>query len=161
MKAVIVELDQLVSHIRADFGKQKNIDEPWSINMFTSTDDAGTSTTGVNGHFSYSQVLLDCLLRMKSDQSDRDELISCCSTEYEGNACQSDHIREFEENYSSSKALWWYTRNTFFHKMLNAALRTQNIHLIFLFCLFIADIRRQLQYNSIKPNAPCESIEVN
>ena len=146
MKAVIVELDQLVSHIRADYETQTNVDEPWSINMFTtSTDGLGTSTTGVNGHFIYSQVLLDCLLRMKSGRSDIDELISCCLTEYGGNTCESDYIREFEKEYSPSKPLWWYTRNSFFYKTLNAALRTQNIHLIFLFRSFIADIHHQLQ----------------
>jgi hypothetical protein len=56
-----------------------------------------------------------------------------------------DNLREFENEYTSNKALRWYTKDTFFYKTLNAALRKQNIHMIFLFREFISDIHRQLQ----------------
>jgi tetratricopeptide (TPR) repeat protein len=61
-----------------------------------------------------------------------------------------NNLREFKEKYLSDNVLRWYTRDTFFYKTLNAALRTQNIHMIFLFRNFISDIQRQLQYNQIK-----------
>ncbi len=53
------------------------------------------------------------------------------------------NIYEFENNYSSEKALWWYTRESFFYKTLNKALRTQNIHLR----SYINDIYDQLEKN--------------
>ncbi len=46
--------------------------------------------------------------------------------------------------------LCWYTKETFFYKTLNAALRTQDIHMIFLFREFISNIRRQLQCDQVK-----------
>ncbi len=46
--------------------------------------------------------------------------------------------------------LWWYTRQSFFYKTLNAALRTQDIHMIFLFREFISDIQHHLKCNQVK-----------
>jgi tetratricopeptide (TPR) repeat protein len=123
------------------------VEEPLSINIFTTEAGANKSTTGVNGQFVFSQVLIDCLLRLKSTERDTNELIDCCTSQYEGNQSELNNLREFQEYYSPDKALWWYTRESFFYKTLNAALRTQNIHMIFLFRAFIADIYRQLQSN--------------
>ena len=56
-------------------------------------------------------------------------------------------VHEFENEYSSDKALWWYTRDSFLYKMLNKALRVQNIDLLFLFRFVIGDIYQQLKQN--------------
>ncbi|CAF4097165.1 unnamed protein product [Adineta steineri] len=102
--------------------------------------------------FVFSQVLIDCLLRLKSTEIDKNELINCCQNEYEGNSWQLNNLHEFEKDYTPDKVVWWYTRESFFYKTLNAALRTQNIHMIFLFRTFIYDIYRQLQkYQSKHP----------
>jgi tetratricopeptide (TPR) repeat protein len=55
------------------------------------------------------------------------------------------YLREFQKEYLPNKVLWWYSRESFFYKTLNAALRTQNIHMIFLFRSFIFDIHQQLK----------------
>jgi hypothetical protein len=52
VKAVVTELDKLVSRIRTDHKIQQVIEQPLSINIFTS----GNSTGGVNGKFVFSQV---------------------------------------------------------------------------------------------------------
>ncbi|CAF2096809.1 unnamed protein product [Rotaria magnacalcarata] len=145
VKGVVVELDELVSRIKTDHKIQKKVEEPLSINIFTASADSGTSTMGVNGEFVFSQVLIDCLLRLKSTQVDTKELINHCKNEYEGNQIELSNIREFQQDYSPKKVLQWYTRESFFYKTLNAALRTQNIHLIFLFRSFISDLRQRLQ----------------
>ncbi len=105
----------------------------------------------VNGQFVFSQVLFDCLLRLKYNETDRAELISCCKCEHEGNHIELQNIREFVKDYTADKALRWYTKDTFFYKSLNAALRKQNIHMTFLFRGFISDIQEQLRkYQSNK-----------
>ncbi|CAF1424083.1 unnamed protein product [Rotaria sordida] len=147
VKSVIVDLDELIFRITEDHKIQKKVEEPLSINVFTTNSDEGKSTTGLNGQFVFSQVLIDCLVRLKSTQTDKTELINLCKTEYAGNHSELNNLREFEEEYSSNKVLWWYTKDSFFYKTLNAALRTQNIHMIFLFREFISDIHRQLQYD--------------
>ncbi|CAF1065697.1 unnamed protein product [Adineta steineri] len=151
IKSVVVDLDELVSQLTTDHKIQKKVEEPLSINILTTNVDAGKSTTGVNGQFVYSQILIDCLLRLRSNEIDKNELINLYKNEYEGNYTELNNLHEFQEDYSSDKVLWWYTKETFFYKTLNAALRTQSIHIIFLFRSLIYDIYHQLQkYQSKK-----------
>ncbi|CAF3916454.1 unnamed protein product [Rotaria sp. Silwood1] len=150
VKAVVVELDELIARIKADHKIQKMVEEPLSINIFTTSTGVGKSTMGINGQFVFSQVLIDCLLRLKSNQTDTKELIDRCKQQYEDNSVELSNLREFQKDYSPDKVLWWYTRESFFYKTLNAVLRTENIHMIFLFRGFISDIQRQLKYHQAK-----------
>ncbi|CAF3876545.1 unnamed protein product [Rotaria sp. Silwood1] len=126
------------------------MEEPLWINILFATSDTGKSTTGINGQFVFSQLLIDCLLRLQSNEMDKKELISYCEKEYENNRTELANLREFEKNYSPDKALWWYTCDSFFYKTLNAALRKQNFHMIFLYRSFISDMHRQLQHYQSK-----------
>ncbi|CAF1206923.1 unnamed protein product [Didymodactylos carnosus] len=40
-------------------------------------------------------------------------------------------IHEFEIRYKPKHAVWWYTRDTFFYRLLNRGLRQRNIELVF------------------------------
>ncbi|CAF1225644.1 unnamed protein product [Adineta steineri] len=154
IKSVVVDLDELVSKITVDHNIQKKIEEPLSIYTFTTNVDAGKSilTTGVNIQFIFSQILVDCLLRLKSTKIDRNELVNLWENEYAGNQTELNNLHEFQQEYSPDEVLRWYTKETFFYKTLNAALRTQNIHMIFLFRSFIYDMYCQLQkYQSKHP----------
>ncbi|CAF3311750.1 unnamed protein product, partial [Rotaria sp. Silwood2] len=122
VKAVVVELNELISRINDDHKIQKLVEEPLSINIFITGTDAGTSTTGVNGQFVFSQVLIDCLLRLKYTSTDKKELIRFCQQKYEGNSTELSNLREFNQDYSPNQVLWWYTRESFFYKTLNAVL---------------------------------------
>ncbi|CAF4207884.1 unnamed protein product, partial [Adineta steineri] len=105
VKSVVVNLDELVSQITTDHKSQKKVEEPLSINIFTTNVDAGKSTTGVNGQFVFSQILVDCLLQLKSTDIDKNELINLCENEYEGNYTELNNLREFQQNYSPDKVL--------------------------------------------------------
>ena len=124
--------------------------EPISFNTFNANSDTGKSTTGLNGDFLNSRLLIDCLLRMNANETDKDELIDLLRQQYEGNDNQLNIVEEFRRCYSRDKALWWYTRESFFYRILNKALRTQNIELLFLLRSFIFDIGQQLQYHQSK-----------
>ncbi|CAF1482233.1 unnamed protein product, partial [Rotaria sp. Silwood1] len=123
VQAVITELDEVVSRITADHKIQKLVEEPLSINIFN-----GQSIADVNGKFVFSQ-----------------ELIKRCKKAYDGNNIELKNIREFKKKYSSEKSLRWYSRESFFYKTLNAVLRNEDIHMMFLFREFIADIQNQLK----------------
>ena len=140
----------MIDQIQINHRVQKKVEEPLSINIYTTSTGKGKSTTGVNGQFVFSQVLIDCVLRLKSTQTDINELIDYCKNQYVGNRMELTKLQEFQQDYSPGKALWWYTRESFFYKTLNAALRTQNIHIIYLFRGFISDIHRQLQKEQSK-----------
>ncbi|CAF1925305.1 unnamed protein product [Rotaria magnacalcarata] len=144
------ELDELISQINEDHISRKKMEKLLWINVFTTTTDAGKSTTGVNGQFLFSQLVINCLLRLKPNEMDKNELISCFEKEYRGNQLELDHLRKFQKNYSPDKVLWWYTRESFFYRTLNASLYKQNIHMMFLYRSFINDIYHQLQHYQSK-----------
>ncbi|CAF2515471.1 unnamed protein product [Rotaria sp. Silwood2] len=123
------------------------------VSIFNGTDTAHEqTTTELNGQFLHSQLLIDCLVRMKSIATDKNELVSLCKEQYKKHTAELKNVHEFEQHYSSDEALRWYTRPSFAYRVLNKALRTQNIELLFLFRFFIHDIERQLeQHRSLSP----------
>lgn len=121
---------------------KKEVAETLPINIFNTEHEQ--STTGLNGQFIHFQLLIDCLLRMKSTKIERNDLIKLCKTQYQNNARELSIIDEFDQTYSSSDAIWWYTRQSFVYRLLNKALRVQNIQLIYLFRFFIRDLYKQL-----------------
>ena len=142
MKAVVAELSELISQIEADCKAVEGIGkDSLAINYFNTKE----QSTSMNGQFIFSQVLIDCLLQLKSTEADTNELIQHCKEKYKGNVVELQNIDKFQKEYSPKKALWWYTIESFFYKTLNAALRTQDIHLMFLFRSYISDIHRQLK----------------
>ncbi|CAF4959412.1 unnamed protein product, partial [Rotaria sp. Silwood1] len=106
VKAVVVELDELISRIKAEHKIQKMVEEPLSINIFTTSAGAGKSTTGLNGQFVFSQLLIDCLLRLKYTEEDKKELIRICKQQYEGNSDELSNLLEFLQDYSPNNVLW-------------------------------------------------------
>jgi tetratricopeptide (TPR) repeat protein len=145
VKGINVALDQLISQINKDQKSRWKMEEPLSIYMFTAIGEVGRSTTEINGEFVFFQLLIDCLLRLNSNEIDKNELISCFEREYRDNNIELGRLREFQNDYSPEKVLWWYTRDSFFYKTLNTALRKQNIEMIILYRSYIADMHRQLQ----------------
>jgi tetratricopeptide (TPR) repeat protein len=117
------------------------------MNIFTANKSPDQSTTGLNGHFVHSLLLIDVLLRMQPVETDKQELIKLCKKTYKDNKTELNILREFQEAYSPKKALRWYTRQSFLYKMLNKALRVQNIDVLFLFRFFIRDIHQELERN--------------
>ncbi|CAF3550270.1 unnamed protein product [Rotaria sp. Silwood1] len=149
VRGLAVQLNELISLIRSDQAKQpynKN-DEPFTFTSFNPKLDKEKLTVGLNGQFLHSQLLIDCLLQIKSTTSDIDELISICKQAYEKDKEQLALILKFKNEYLSDQALQWYTRDSFVYRMLNKALREQDIHLIFLFRFLISDLQKLLKKN--------------
>ena len=145
IKSVIVELKDLLYVIKQDQNSRVKSEEPLSINIFkTGTNKADQSTTELNGNFIHSLLLID-VQRMKSIESDKQQLIQLCKKEYRTNNMELILVREFEKYYRADKALWWYTRDSFLYRVLNKALRIQNIDLLFLLRFVIRDIYQQLK----------------
>ncbi|CAF3917256.1 unnamed protein product [Adineta steineri] len=94
IKGIVVEYDELVAKIQANYMIEKKIEEPLSI------------LNVKNNEFLFFQVLIDCLLRMKLKQSDNDELISRLKNKFKGNPAELNNIFEFQMKYSADKVLW-------------------------------------------------------
>jgi tetratricopeptide (TPR) repeat protein len=138
----------MIHQIKSDQNQRQysKIDESLSINIFNSNENgAGQSTSDLNGQFLHSQILIDCLIRIKSNSTDEKQLITLCKQQYQGNHSELKIVQEFEKDYSSERALWWYTRQSFLYRVTNKALRVQNIDLLYLLRFFIRDIEQQLE----------------
>jgi tetratricopeptide (TPR) repeat protein len=146
VKAVVIDLKELIARIQFDHEKrqQGRIYEALPISIFDPKIVHEKLTTDLQGNLVHSQLLINSLLRMRANVNDKNELISISKKIYKNNMTELNTIREFEQTYSPDLAIWWYTRDTFLSRLLNKALRTQNIDVLFLFQFFIVDIRRQL-----------------
>ncbi|CAF4627080.1 unnamed protein product, partial [Rotaria sp. Silwood2] len=149
VKGTSVTLDTLVMEILSH-QYRNNIDEVLPFSVFNSNN-SEQSTTELNGQFINSQLLINCLLSLKSTSEEFDELITLVRNEYKNNRPVLELIREFEQEYTRERAIWWYTRDSFLYRMLNKALRVQNIDLLYLLRFIIQDLCQQLdeyQYSS-------------
>ncbi|CAF4790259.1 unnamed protein product [Rotaria sp. Silwood1] len=143
------KLNELANLIQLDCKKRSRYecDESLSINIFSSNIDQEVSTVELSGQFIHSQLLIDCLLRMKSTETEIEDFVNFCKSrkEYQGNEEHLRRVQQFQNEYSSEKSLLWYTKNSFVYRMLNKALRIQNVDVLFLFRFLIRDLAQQLK----------------
>ena len=86
--------------------------------------------------FMWFQLLIEILLRMDQIDIAKKEMIDECLSQYEDDPIERTTIEDFRNSYDRTKAIWWYTRNCFLYRLLNKALRTENIDMIFKFRFF-------------------------
>lgn len=118
-----------------------------TIKPLKAEDEPSLSTAKLDDSCIHFQILMDTLLRIRSNEEDINELLSLCKKEYKGNKSQLGILREFQHNYSANAAVEWYMYRPFLQKILNRALHIENIDLLYLFRPFIRDICHQLRYN--------------
>ena len=147
MRGVFTGLNDLAKQFQSDLRKrtESKVDEPLPVKFSRSNNMNDKSTMELNGEFVYNQLLVDCLVRMKSTANDKSELANFCTKIYQNDPSELKTIKEFEQNYVPHRAIWWYTRDSCFYRLLNKALRVQNIDLLFLFRFLIRDMDNQLR----------------
>ncbi|UJR24042.1 hypothetical protein I4U23_027007 [Adineta vaga] len=96
-------------------------------------------------HSIWSDILLQGLLRMPVPPTDvYAEMIKEARFFYRKNSSQLAQIEQFEKNYRPGDAIRWYSRDSFVYRLVNKALRTQNLAILFKFRFFIRDVYEQL-----------------
>ncbi|CAF1573617.1 unnamed protein product [Rotaria sp. Silwood1] len=149
IKSIKSDLDELIIQIKIDHIKQKKLEEPLTINIFDTNQPLDRLTSNTNTEFLYSQLLIHFLLHIKLTNEqiieNKKELIDLCKTVYNDNLNQLKILHEFEHNYLSSNALWWYTYDSFLYQLLNKSLNIINIDLLYLLQFYIHDLIRQLE----------------
>jgi tetratricopeptide (TPR) repeat protein len=140
------EIDKLIDRIRSDARRRTYWMEPLGFDTFQidGSDEEDNTSTEIDGGFLHSQLLLESLLTMSSSSNEKTSAITYFRTEYADNACVLEKINEFESTYSADRALFWYTQDSFFYRVLNKAFRIQNIDALYSMRVFIRDIRHQL-----------------
>ena len=71
-------------------------------------------------------------------------MIRVCRDYYRDNDKEIQSIDQFEKFYTSKTCIQWYTRESFVYKMINKALRTEDIQQLYTFRFFISDLSSAL-----------------
>ncbi|CAF0898778.1 unnamed protein product [Adineta steineri] len=90
--------------------------------------------------FLLHQMLIYVLKQMSQDQQSKQQMLDMCRDYYKNNKKELKKIEEFQQTYTRDKAIEWYTDECFLYKLLNKALRTEDIELLFTFRFFIIDL---------------------
>ena len=107
---------------------------------------AGRDLTKESVPFLFFQLVKYVILKYPSeDQAAKQEMLQVCGDYYRGNAKQLKLIDEFEKTYQSKHAINWYTKESFIYKLINKALRTEDIEQLHIFRFFIIDLCQSLK----------------
>ncbi|CAM4895674.1 unnamed protein product [Rotaria socialis] len=142
VNGVFVSRSKLVSQISKDQQSRAKLEEGASISIITA---GSQSLEARNAIFMWFQLFIEVLLRMHHKSNDRKELLDICKKSYRGNQQEMEIIDEFEKNYKAENAVWWYTRESCFYRMMNKALRVQDFDMLFSFRFFITDIAKRIK----------------
>ena len=144
VNAVITQLDQLISRIKIDQTNVLSLDEKQVPSFFVVVGGTEQLKTYCTPQFAYSQLLSNVLLQMKPNETDANDSILLCKNNNKDFETKLKIIDEFQQNYSSNKALRWFSSCSVIYKVLDGALKTQDINTIFLFRYFINDLHQQI-----------------
>jgi hypothetical protein len=95
--------------------------------------------------FMWFHLLKELLIRLPvvTDHS-KEEMIRNCQSYYRHNHAELAKIEEFKKTYDRKNAIQWYTKDSFIYRMVNKALRTENIKTLYFLRSFIYDLHHQL-----------------
>ncbi|CAF1384583.1 unnamed protein product [Rotaria sordida] len=98
-----------------------------------------------SAEFLWFQLFHYVIARLPRNQQSKQQMIQICKAYYRGNTKEMKSIQEFEQNYRSEDAICWYSKESFLYKLINKALRTEDIDLLYKFRFFIGDLSETLQ----------------
>jgi len=113
----------MVQAIETDHNTQIN---PFGINIFKQS-----THSQLNSEFLWFQRILGVLLDNDDREKAKKNLIDAYKRYFDGNRRKEEKIQIFENTYRSENALQWYSQECFFFEVLNKALRTQDIDVLF------------------------------
>ncbi|UJR18575.1 hypothetical protein I4U23_005482 [Adineta vaga] len=136
------ELINNIKQARFELGKQAA-----AFSVYNQAEKATRDLTRETGSFLFFQLFKTALLSMIKTEQAKTTMISKCRDYYRGNEAELATIAEFEETYVSSEAIPWYTRESFVYKLINKALRTEDVDALYHFRYYIVDLCVELDKN--------------
>ena len=73
------------------------------------------------------------------------QMLGECRSFYGGNRSELGRIDDFEKTYKAVNAIQWYTKSSFLYKIINRALRTEDILALYTFRYFMTDLSASLE----------------
>ncbi|CAF1634338.1 unnamed protein product, partial [Didymodactylos carnosus] len=77
-----------------------------------------------NSLFIFQQLIVEVLVTKCNTHTNesKQDLLNHCRLYYKHDLCELKKIDDFEENYRSTKAIRWYTRDSFLYRLINKSL---------------------------------------
>ncbi|CAF3848626.1 unnamed protein product, partial [Rotaria sp. Silwood1] len=154
VSGVFVERAKFIAQISKDQIDRTKVEDGASVSVITA---GSQSLQARNAIFMWFQLFIEVLLRMHHKSNDRKELLDICKKSYKGNQQEMKIIDEFEKNYKAENAIWWYTKESCFYRMMNKALRVQDFDMLFAFRFLITDIAKQIKSEYEKFVRTCDN----
>ncbi|CAF0823147.1 unnamed protein product [Adineta ricciae] len=124
-------------------GKQMDI-----FSLYTQNQKAARNLTKESASFIWHQLLKSILQKMPSgEHSAKREMLDKCRLYYRGNKKELRNIEKFDKTYSKREAIKWYTKDSFIFKLINKALRTEDVEALYTFRFYLIDLCSQLEDN--------------
>ncbi|UJR19165.1 hypothetical protein I4U23_022295 [Adineta vaga] len=136
---------ELIGEVLSDYNEEPHETNDGSSSIFIFN---GHSTNELNGAFIHSQVLINCLIRLKPNE--KDEFISFCKKYFTKDEKTVTNLAACLKNYSKKIALECYIMNNGLFDVLNKALRNKEIDLLYHLRFFLRDIAEELQGKQCK-----------
>ncbi|CAF3803605.1 unnamed protein product [Adineta steineri] len=111
-----------------------------SFSLFDQKQKSMKDLSQESASFLLHQMLIYVLKQMLQDEQSKQQMLDMCRNYYKQNKKELKKIEEFQQTYTRDKAIEWYTDECFLYKLLNKALRTEDIELLFNFRFFIIDL---------------------
>ena len=135
---VFNKIDQLCKKLKQDAELLDRTTIPISI---TTSD-----LSHIEPSFMYTQLIKEILLEMDYDDKAMGELITTCRQAYQDSKEDLRIIDDFQRDYARHSPIWWYTRECFTYRMLNQALRNQDVDILIKMGFFLRDLHRQIKH---------------
>jgi tetratricopeptide (TPR) repeat protein len=135
---IFTDQDSLLKSVR----EKMNIIEKQTLafSLFDQKQKSLKDLSKESASFLLHQMLIYVLRQMTQDEQSKREMLNMCRDYYQNNKHELKKIQEFEESYNREKAIEWYTDECFLYKLLNKALRTEDIELLYTFRFYIIDL---------------------
>ncbi|UJR33433.1 hypothetical protein I4U23_020878 [Adineta vaga] len=98
-----------------------------------------------SGEFLWYQLFKDLIVRLPGNLQAKQEMIDTCRHYYRGNSNEQKLIDEFEQDYQPEHAIKWYSKQSFVYKLVNKALRSEDIDQLHTLRIFVSDLSKSLE----------------
>lgn len=106
--------------------------------------------TKESASFLWFQLLFSVLKEFPQSEAAKNDMLDKCTDYYHNNPVELQKIEDFRKHYKAEQAITWYTNQSFVYRLLNKALRTEDIDGLYFFRFYIIDLWTQLELESRK-----------
>ena len=113
-----------------------------------------------SSEFLWFQLFHHLIIRLLSNDEAKQQMTEICRRYYRGKTQESALIDQSEQEYRAEDAIRWQSKQSFVYKLVNKALRTEDLDQLQTFRFFVSDLSKRLSEEHQKMLASDETILV-